>query len=95
MTKEEINAMINNTEKEHKNYTSSISRGNGKSLKTTLDFLNVAELINIVINNVLESIKAEIADKSYLSYDDSPRHIIDESWVFEIIDSYKTGSEDR
>ena len=36
----------------------------------------------------LDKIKAEVADQSYLSYDGNPRHIIDESWVFEIIDKY-------
>lgn len=43
--------------------------------------------------SVLDKIKAEITDKSYLSYDNNPRHIIDESWVLEIIDKYKTESE--
>lgn len=38
--------------------------------------------------SVIKDIKAEIIDKSYLSYDDNPRHIIDENWVLEIIDKY-------
>lgn len=42
---------------------------------------------------VLGKIRAEIIDKSYLSYDDNPRHIIDESCVLEIIDKYKVESE--
>ncbi len=39
--------------------------------------------------SILDKIRAEIIDKSYLSYDNNPRHIIDESWVLEIIDKYK------
>lgn len=39
--------------------------------------------------DALDKIRAEIIDKSYLSYDDNPRHIIDESWVLEIIDKYR------
>ena len=47
------------------------------------------------LDNVLNDIKAEITDKSYLSYDDNPRHIIDESWVLDIIDKYKAESEEK
>ena len=43
---------------------------------------------------VLDKIRAEIEEKSYLSYDDNPRHIIDESWVIEIIDKYRTEREE-
>lgn len=45
------------------------------------------------INEVLDKIRAEIIDESYLSYDGNPRHIIDESWVLEIIDKYKGGCD--
>lgn len=43
--------------------------------------------------DVLDKIRTEITDKSYLSYDDNPRHVIDESWVLEIIDKYREVSE--
>ena len=59
--------------------------------------MNVQELIDAINQQWrerLDKIKAEIEEKSYLSYDDNPRHIIDESWVIEIIDKYKTESED-
>ena len=42
---------------------------------------------------VLDKIRAEIEEESYLSYDDNPRHIIDESLVLEIIDKYKAEME--
>lgn len=43
---------------------------------------------------VLDKISAEVIDKSYLSYDDNPRRIIDESWVIEIIDKYRKEQTD-
>lgn len=45
------------------------------------------------LDSVLDEIKAKIEDESYLSYDDNPRHIIDESWVLEIIDKHRKESE--
>ena len=44
-------------------------------------------------NVVLDKIAKEITDNSYLSYDDNPRHIIDEDWVLEIIDKHRKESE--
>lgn len=44
---------------------------------------------------VLDKIRAEIEEESYLSYDDNPRHIIDESWVIEIINKYKAEVRDK
>ena len=43
---------------------------------------------------MLDKIRAEIMDKSYLSYDDNPRRIIDESWVLEIIDKYRAEKQE-
>lgn len=39
--------------------------------------------------SILDEIAKEVSSKSYLSYDDNPRHIIDEDWVLEIINKYK------
>ena len=44
-------------------------------------------------DSVLDEIKAKIEDESYLSYDDNPRHILDEAQVLGIIDKYKKGEE--
>ncbi len=53
------------------------------------------EIINALDQEpILDKIRAEIEEKSYLSYDNNPRHIIDESWVIEIIDKYKAESEE-
>ncbi len=62
-----------------------------KQLQTIIE--NLQEIKVEAVREALDKIKAEIIDKSYLSYDDNPRRIIDESWVLEIIDKYKTESE--
>ncbi len=41
------------------------------------------------LNSVLDEIKAKIEEESYLSYDDNPRRILDESCVLHTIDKYK------
>ena len=70
-----------------------------EAIKSGYSHLYDEEVANAVANgkpldDVLDEIKAKIEDESYLSYDDNPRHIIDESWVLEIIDKYKE-SEDK
>lgn len=55
-----------------------------------LDFLTDEEKI-VVINDVLEKIRAKIEDLTYYCWEVSPRTVIDD--VLEIIDKYKAESE--
>ena len=69
MTKEETDVILSDIEKKYKTYTCSIGRGNGKSFKTTLDFLSATEIINIIVNDILNRIKAEIDELPDLNPD--------------------------
>ena len=73
---------------------------NAKSQNDIVTAIDDALLIKAIRNgkpldDVLDEIKAKIEDESYLSYDDNPRHIIDESWVLEIIDKHRKESDGK
>jgi len=53
------------------------------------------KVIKREVNAVLDEIRLGIEDESYLSYDNNPRHILDEVQVLEIIDKYKAERSER
>lgn len=66
--------------------------------KDCQDNLSTSDIVIVEgkpLDDVLDEIKAKIEDESYLSYDDNPRHVIDESWVLEIIDKYRKESDGK
>ena len=96
MTNKEAIAIIEN-EKRCVNRADHCNRDcyNCELVKTDTEILTALNMAieSLKQESILDKIKAEVMDKSYLSYDDNPRSIIDESWVLEIIDKSVSESE--
>lgn len=55
-------------------------------LQSILDFIDSQPTVDVVERSKIDEIIERVKDESYLSYDDNPRHILDEECVLKIIE---------